>query len=168
MTEQRFEEIFKTYYQGLYAYAFTILRDEAMAGELVQEVFYRVWLKRDRLEIRSSIKAYLYRAIYNACMDQLKHKNYLPMADAASDEDADRKIAEDELQKSLQKALNQLPEQCRTIFQLSRFERLKYQDIARHLGLSVKTVEAQMGKALRRLRVSLAEFLTILIFLLWH
>jgi RNA polymerase sigma-70 factor, ECF subfamily len=168
MTEQAFEEIFRTYYQGLYAYAFTILRDEAMAGELVQEVFFKVWMKKDRLDIRSSIKAYLYRAIYNGCMDQLKHKNYLPMPDAASDEAADRKIAGEELQKGLQKALNALPEQCRTIFQLSRFEGLRYQDIARHLGLSVKTVEAQMGKALRRLRVSLAEFLTILIFLLWH
>jgi RNA polymerase sigma-70 factor (ECF subfamily) len=168
MTEQAFEENFRTYYQGLYAYAFTILRDEAMAGEVVQEVFYRVWLKRDRLEIRSSMKGYLYRAIYNACMDQLKQTNFQPLSDATSDEDADRKIAWDELQKSLQKALNQLPEQCRTIFQLSRFEGLKYQDIARHLDLSVKTVEAQMGKALRRLRVALAEFLTILIIFLWH
>src|SRR5580692_3389304 len=149
MTEQAFEEIFRTYYQGLYAYAFTILRDESSAGELVQEVFFRLWMKKDQLDIRSSIKAYLYRAIHNACMDRLKHKDFRPMPDAASDETADRKIAGEELQRGLQKALNELPERCRTIFQLSRFEGLKYQDIAKHLGLSVKTVEAQMGKALR-------------------
>ena len=72
-----------------------------------------------------------------------------------------------ELEKKLQKALNDLPGECRTIFQLSRFEGLRYQQIADHLGLSIKTVESQMGKALKRLRVSLAEFLPLLIIYLW-
>ena len=174
--ELAFEKVFTTYYEALHAYAFTILGDKDMAEELVQEVFFTVWTKRDKLDIQSSLKAYLYKSVFNECMDHLKHRKHkaihssyvLHQAKTASfAEDADRRADLKDLEKKLQTALNDLPEQCRTIFQLSRFEGLKYQEIALHLGLSVKTVEAQMGKALKRLRISLAEFLPLLIFLLW-
>ena len=174
--ELAFEKVFTTYYEALHAYAFTILGDEAMAEELVQEVFFTVWAKKDKLDIQSSLKSYLYKSVFNKCLDHLKHRKHkiihmsyvLQQAKAfSSGEDGDRRSDLKDLEKKLQKALNDLPEQCRTIFQLSRFEGLKYQEIALHLGLSVKTVEAQMGKALKRLRISLAEFLPLLIFLLW-
>ena len=174
--ELAFEKVFTTYYEALHAYAFTILGDKAMAEELVQEVFFTVWAKKDKLDIQSSLKSYLYKSVFNKCLDHLKHRKHktihisyvLHQAKAfSSGEDGDRRSDLKDLEKKLQKALNDLPEQCRTIFQLSRFEGLKYQEIALHLGLSVKTVEAQMGKALKRLRISLAEFLPLLIFLLW-
>ena len=71
-----------------------------------------------------------------------------------------------ELERRLQKAINELPEQCRTIFQMSRFEELRYLDIAHHLGISVKTVENQMGKALKLLRVKLIDYLPLLVLIL--
>jgi len=174
--ELAFEKVFTTYYEALHAYAFTILGDTAMAEELVQEVFFRVWAKKDKLDIQSSLKSYLYKSVFNECMDHLKHRKHKAIhtsyvlhqaKTSSSGEDADRRAGLKDLEKKLQKALNDLPEQCRIIFQLSRFEGVKYQEIALQLGLSVKTVEAQMGKALKRLRISLAEFLPLLIFLLW-
>jgi RNA polymerase sigma-70 factor (ECF subfamily) len=71
-----------------------------------------------------------------------------------------------ELERRLQTAINELPEQCRTIFQMSRFEELRYQDIAHRLGISVKTVENQMGKALKLLRMRLIDYLPLLVLLL--
>ena len=174
--EQAFEKVFTTYYKALHAYAFTIVKEEAIAEEMVQEVFYKIWMKKDRLRIQSSLKAYLYASVFNESMDHLKQRKKI-MAHASRTvyqgknmlaEDAGGKVGMSELELQLQQALNKLPEQCRTIFQLSRFEGLKYQAIAVQLGLSVKTIEAQMGKALKRLRISLAEFLPLLIFVLWH
>jgi len=174
--ELAFEKVFTTYYEALHAYAFTILGDEDMAEELVQEVFFTVWVKKDKLDIQYSLKSYLYKSVFNECMDHLKHRKHKAIhtsyvlrqaKTSSSGEDADRRAGLKDLEKRLQNALNDLPEQCRIIFQLSRFEGIKYQEIALQLGLSVKTVEAQMGKALKRLRISLAEFLPLLIFLLW-
>lgn len=174
--EQAFEKVFTTYYKALHAYAFVILQDAAMAEELVQEVFFKIWTKRNRLNVQVSLKAYLYRSVHNECMDHLKHDKYKTVytahvlgqaQNALSSEDAAGKAGVRELEKNVQRALNDLPEQCRTIFQMSRFEGLKYPDIAARLGLSVKTVETQMSKALKRLRVSLAEFLPVLILVLW-
>jgi RNA polymerase sigma-70 factor (ECF subfamily) len=76
---------------------------------------------------------------------------------------AEKKIVSAQLEGRLQKAMNELPEQCRTIFQLSRFEQLKYKEIAESLGISIKTVENQMGKALRILRLKLVEYLPFLV-----
>ncbi|HLY68449.1 MAG TPA: RNA polymerase sigma-70 factor [Puia sp.] len=174
--EQAFEKVFTAYYPALHAYAFTIVADMPVSDEMVQNVFLKLWAKRDKLEILTSLKAYLYKSIYNECMDYLKNREYKNRYKAhalhnnknlVSAEDAGGRVAMNELEKKLQNALNDLPDECRTVFQLSRFEGLKYQEIATHLGLSVKTVEAQMGKALRRLRLSLAEFISILIFFLW-
>jgi RNA polymerase sigma-70 factor (ECF subfamily) len=78
-----------------------------------------------------------------------------------NDQGASRKILVKELEEKLRDAMNALPQQCRTIFQLSRFEGLKYQEIADQLGISVKTVENQMGKALKQLRVKLIDYLPI-------
>ena len=173
---EAFKKVFTTYYSLLYHYAFTIIPEEAIAEEIVQNVFFKLWLKKDKLEILHSVKAYLYKSIHNECMDQLKKRRYRGLfishmvnnnKNLVSGEDAGRKVEMNELEKELRKALNDLPNDCRTIFQLSRFEGLKYRQIADQLGLSIKTVEAQMGKALKRLRVSLAEFLSLLIFFLW-
>ena len=81
---------------------------------------------------------------------------------------ASEKIEATDLEIRLQKALNELPEQCRTIFQLNRFEGLKYHEVASQMGLSIKTIENQMGKALKRLRIALAEFLPLIIYFVWH
>ncbi len=172
--DQVFEQAFKTHFRGLHAYAYTILKDDALAEETVQQVFYKIWERKERLAIESSVKAYLYRAVYNESLNHLKHRKVKATYQAHvmrtnnSSEQGSRKIQAKELEERLRKAMNELPEQCRTVFQLSRFEGLKYQEIASQLHISVKTVENQMGKALKVLRSKLVEFLPIIIAMLFH
>lgn len=169
ISETAFEQVFKSHFKSLHAYACTILKEEAMAEEMVQQVFFKLWEKKEQVNIQQSIHAYLYRAVYNECLNYLKHQKVkkahqshtLHTADAAS-EQASRKLAAKELEAKIAEALNQLPEQCRTIFQMSRFEELKYREIADRLNLSVKTIENQMGKALKIMRMQLIEYLPAL------
>jgi RNA polymerase sigma-70 factor, ECF subfamily len=173
--EQAFEHVFKAHFKNLQSYALTIVKDEQMAEEMVQNVFFKIWDRSERLTIQASLAAYLYRAVYNESCNYLKHEkvkqSYLnyskhSMNDISS-EKASKKIMLAELDGKIRKALNELPEQCRTVFQLSRFEELKYQQIADKLNISIKTVEAQMGKALKIMRVKLVDYLP-LIFLLFN
>jgi len=171
-----FERFFKTYFKSLHAYAFVTLQDEIMAEEIVQQVFYKIWEKKEQFKVHTSVRAFLYKAVHNECLNYLKHQkhkaihqNYVLYANrnTASDENAAMRIELSELETQLQKAVNDLPEQCRTIFYMSRFDGLKYRQIAGQLDLSIKTVEAQMGKALKVLRKKLIDFLPILLWLLF-
>jgi RNA polymerase sigma-70 factor (ECF subfamily) len=164
--EQVFEQVFKSNFKGLHSYAYTIVRDDIMAEELVQNVFCRLWEKKDGLQIETSLQAYLYRSVYHESLNYLKHlkvraaySNYAQSQMKNNTDRAEKKVLLGDLEKKLNQALSELPEQCRTIFQMSRFEELKYQEIADRLGLSIKTVENQMGKALRLLRLKLVDFL---------
>jgi RNA polymerase sigma-70 factor (ECF subfamily) len=167
---QAFEQLFKSHFKALYGYAFTILNDDVMAEEVVQNVFCRMWEKREQIAINQSAKAYLYRSVYNESLNYLKHQRvkaaYQQHAARNTDtaEHAAAQMSHSQLQQQLAKALNELPEQCRAIFQKSRFEELKYREIADEMGLSIKTVENQMGKALKILRSKLIDFLPAFIF----
>ena len=170
--EATFEQVFKTHFKSLHAYAFTILKDEAEAEEMVQQVFFKLWERTETLSITGSVAAYLYRAVHNECLNYIKHQKVrsnhrLHVVHTTKDQTdhASKKVLTKELEAKVQSALNELPEQCRTIFQMSRFEEMKYREIADKLDISVKTVENQMGKALKLLRIKLVEFLPILILL---
>lgn len=172
--ESAFETVFKSHFKALHAYAYTILRDHEEAEEVVQAMFLRLWERKEKLEIRTSLKAYLYRSIHNDCMNLIKHEkvklkyqSHAVYTMKNETDNASNKVQLTELEERLHQALNKLPEGCRTVFQLSRFEELKYQEIADRLKISVKTVENQMGKALRILRMELADFLPIIIVLLF-
>jgi RNA polymerase sigma-70 factor (ECF subfamily) len=167
--EPSFERLFKSNYRELHAYAQVMLRDPDIAEEIVQNMFLKFWEKRSLLNIQSSIKAYLYKCVYHECLNHLKHdkikmkyQDYAAYSMNTEHEAASSKAELTELEFRLQLALNELPEHCRTIFQMSRFEELKYREIADQLGLSIKTVENQMGKALKILRVKLADFITFI------
>lgn len=172
--EAAFERFFKTYHQRLLSYAYVMLRDESASEEMVQQVFYKIWEKRTRLKIHTSGKAFLYRAVYNECLNYLKHEKHKRAYEKHSlsvDADSYQGKASDplmltELQSMLQKAINELPKQCRNIFYMNRIEELKYREIAEELGLSVKTVEAQVSKALKVLRKKLADYLPVLLSLI--
>lgn len=166
--DQSFELLFKAHYKALHAYANMILKDLDLAEEIVQNMFLRFWEKRELLSVETSIKAYLYKCIYNDSLNYLKHEkvkekyhDFTKHSMSELSESAAAKVELGELQMNLRTALNELPEQCRTIFQLSRFEELKYREIAEQLGISVKTVENQMGKALKILRMKLVDFLIL-------
>ncbi|RYE12852.1 MAG: RNA polymerase sigma-70 factor [Sphingobacteriales bacterium] len=171
-TEAVFEQVFKTYFRSLHAYACTILKDEATAEEMVQNVFYKMWEKKEQISVQQSVQAYLYKAVYHECLNYLKHtkvravhKSYTLHHSSEAEHTGDRATMR-ELEGRLDEALKKLPEQCRAIFQLSRFEELKYKEIAERLGISIKTVENQMGKALRIMRQELSEYLPAILIIL--
>jgi RNA polymerase sigma-70 factor (ECF subfamily) len=171
--ETGFEQVFKFYFKNLHRYALTILQDHDQAEDIVQNVFYKLWDKMDSLNFQDSLAAYLYRAVYNESLNHLKHKKvkltyqtHITRSMKDQTDGAHKKVMFSELERRLQKAINELPEQCRTIFQMSRFEELRYLDIAQRLGISVKTVENQMGKALKLLRTRLIDYLPFLVLLL--
>ncbi len=159
--EKAFEQLFKQYYTPLCRYAYTLLHDKIASEEVVQEVFFRIWLTRNKIQIRNTVASYLLRAVKNQSLNQLIKKarlgtvslETLSSADTYYDpyEEEDQPDA-DELQQKLIIAIESLPVQCRKIFELSRFEKKKYKEIAKELNISVKTVEAQMGIAFKKLR----------------
>ena len=167
--EQAFEKLFVDWYGPLHAYAYSVLRDGSLAGEAVQAVFSRLWERREQLKVQVSLKAYLYGCVYHECVTWMRREKSrrayrsgvlarLGSAAGRSPENAFDRVEAGELEQRFQRALDELPRQCRAIFQLSRFSGLKYREIAEQLGISVKTVEAQMGKALKLLRARLADY----------
>ena len=171
--EAAFELVFKTHYKNLYAYAFTILKDEDEAEETVQQVFFKLWERSEQLSIPGSVAAYLYRAVHNESLNFLKHQKvkegyrlHVAYSMKNKSEQPQGRMIKKELEEKFRETLNELPEQCRTVFQLSRFEDMKYRDIAGKLDISVKTVENHMGKALKILRTKLVDFLPLLLILL--
>lgn len=163
-----FEMIFRTYYQPLCNYAYTFLQDKEEAEEIVQTTFLSVWEKRQNLSIHTAVKPYLYAMVRNACLNVIKHEKVKQkhvveeMALSSPSYDAvTHTLAGSELEMKIQEAMEKLPEQCRIVFKLSRFEELKYSEIAEQLNISVKTVENHMGKALRIMREQLKDYLPI-------
>ena len=165
-----FERLFKTHFKSLYAYALTIVKNEMVAEEMVQNVFFKIWEKKAGLNLQSPALAYLYKSVYHESLNYLKHQKVKVAYQSHTayqlknqTDQASKKVLLSELEQQINKALSELPEQCRTIFQMSRFEELKYQEIADQLGLSIKTVENQMGKALKLMRLKLVDYLPFLI-----
>lgn len=165
--ESAFDALFSAWYGKLQAYAFSVLQNETQAEEVVQTVFCRIWEKRALWQVHTSMKAYLYGSVYHQCMDGLRRakqvqkyqRHVLQSGLEGQGTPASGKAELKELEARLNYALSQLPDKCRAIFQLSRFGGLKYREIAEQLGLSVKTVEAQVSKALKHLRDQLTDFL---------
>jgi len=172
--EQVFETIFRTYYERLCNYANTILNDMDEAEEMVQSAFLTVWEKHDTLEIHTSVKSYLYRAVHNSCLNRVKHykvrKTYGDSVKNQTEllhDDASQDLIGSELDAIVANAIDSLPDQCKLVFKLSRFENLTYAEIAEQLGISIKTVENHMVKALKVLREKLKDYLPVLIWLLF-
>lgn len=164
-TELGFEELFRMHYKMLCNAANTILNDKDASEDMVQDVFLNFWKKKELLPIIQSVKSYLYRSTINASLNQLeKNKKTIRFSDTKLAEslvvNAGENFNHKELQTKIEEAINQLPPKCKVIFVLSRYEGLKYQQIADYLGISIKTVENQMGKALQMLRIRLKPFLT--------
>jgi RNA polymerase sigma-70 factor (ECF subfamily) len=171
--EAAFEQLFHKHFRELHSYAFSIVKDWDIAEEIVQGLFLKLWEKNEWGHIQTSIKSYLYKSVYNVSLNyirrqkvQLKYQDSIAYSMKNYIDDTASKLKLGELERHLQLALNKLPEKCRAIFHLSRFEELKYQEIASQLNISIKTVETHMGKALRILRKEMKEFLPLIAFTL--
>lgn len=171
--EKALEMLFHEYYQPLCQFAFSFLNDREEAEEVVQNSFVRIWEKRQEISIQTSAKAYLYQVIRNSCLNELKHQKvkiqhqkWSIMDGDGMEQSSDSMAIRGELEEKIKQAMQKLPEQCRLVFSLSRFEDLKYKEIADQLNISVKTVENQMGKALKIMRQELKEYLPLILLLL--
>lgn len=143
-------------------------RDLEEAKNLVHEVFMALWEKFESLPADTNHRSYLFTAVKNRSLNYLRDRKMHLSVDRVEDTaatEASGRVEVSELEKEIELAINTLPERCRIIFEMSRFEEMKYAEIAEKMGISVKTVEAQMSKALNILRNHLTDFLSILFFL---
>lgn len=162
------------YYDALVRFVVPILKDEDASRDTVQEVFTRIWEKREKLQDDTRIKSYLYMAVRNQAINVLRKEERVQWVNeeqemeamAPREESTMKKVEEKDLQSRLQKALDAIPPKCRQVFELSRFEGMSYQQIAEAMEISIKTVENQMSKALQIMRKELLPYLKFLI-LLW-
>jgi RNA polymerase sigma-70 factor (ECF subfamily) len=160
-----FDAIFRAWYAPLVRLAEAMLRERALAEEIVQDVMLELWRRRDALDPDGTPQAYLFQATRNRALNHLRHvrvqERVAPQLAASPPPSApsDAAAAEAELAQAVARAVAGLPPRCREVFELSRVHNLKYAEIAQTLGVSVKAVEAQMARALRTLRQQLAAWL---------
>lgn len=164
-----FEELFRCYYYPLCCYAAGITGQMEVAEEIVEELFYVLWKEREHLHVFQSVKSYLYRATRNEALQYCEHEEVrnryreAVLATASEQQLADpqQEMEYEELQKLIENTLKKLPVRRRQIFEMHRLEGRKYAEIAVILSLSVKTVEAEMTKALRALREEVEFYIQI-------
>lgn len=165
MDKNSFEAIFNSYFTNLCHFAYRYVSDRDTSQEIVQEVFIGLWQKRESIDPEKPIKSYLFTSVKNRCLnyirDTKKFRSYVLDVETeleipVMDQDT---ISISETQSRIDEALNKLPPKCREVFELSRFEELRYKAIAETLGISVKTVEVQMSKALKIMREELGDLI---------
>jgi RNA polymerase sigma-70 factor (ECF subfamily) len=160
----QFETLFRSSYVSMVKYARTLIKDQDTAEEIVQDLFYRLWQDKEKIKIESSLNGYLFRAVHNRCLHHIehlkvveRHAREIATETYESAESPSDVLQYKELQAKIARILERLPERCGKIFTMNRFEGLRYSEIAEKLSISVKTVEANMGKALKEFRKALAE-----------
>jgi len=169
--EKLLEGLFRKYFATLCVFARQYVFDNDKVKDIVHDVFINIWEKGELYSSDALVKGYLYTSVRNRCFNYLRdNKKFHTDMDALSFSfcapETGNKTEYAELENIINEAINSLPEKCREIFLLSRNEMLKYNEIAEKLGISVKTVEAQMSKALRILREKLSPYTDILLVLL--
>jgi len=168
-TKADFEKLFNTYYSNLCAYANNFLKDVDASEEVVQEVLFKLWTNRESIEITSSVQSYLFRAVRNVSLNVLKHINIREDYKQQNEYERQNELSSEdemivsELEQRIRHTIDLLPMERKKIFIMSRYEGLKYKEIADKLNISVSTVENQMVKALKFLRDELKDYLPWLI-----
>jgi RNA polymerase sigma-70 factor (ECF subfamily) len=161
---KEFESLFRSSYVSLVRYAKTLIKDHDSAEEIVQDLFFRLWKDKEKLNIESSLNGYLFRSVHNKCLHYIEHNKVVERhAGEISKRQSEKQespadiLQYKELQTRIARILERLPGRCGQIFYMSRFEGLKYTEIAEKLSVSIKTVESNMGRALKEFRKELTE-----------
>ena len=174
--EAAFEQTFKANYGRIVGFCQQFIVDKDKSQSLAQEAFIKLWLNKAKIETINGIYAFLYTAAKSECLNYIRHNkiinNYEDIYIQAKERDINREILESfdfdqleltELESLITKSINDLPEKCRQVFQLSRYEKKMNSEIAQELNISVKSVEAHITRALKLLKVSLSDYLPILL-----
>lgn len=172
-----FEQLFKTWYVRLCLYGESIVRDRDQAEDLVQGIFCLLWEKREDMNIHESVKSYLYRSVYYAALNTLKHEKvklafleFIRKHEHRDENDVEHFFENEDresLMKEIWSIIDRLPGQCREIFLLSRFSGKKSVEIAEIMNISVRTVETQLYRAMKRLREELSHLKNNSVFFLF-
>ncbi len=173
--KQAFTKIFRAYYKDLVLFGGTYISEKSVCEDIVQNIFLKLWDDRKTLDIENSLKLYLLKAVRNHCLDELRHRRvidehiaYELKSSSANADMTEHYILYSDLCRQLNDALKQLPPQDREVFEMSRLENIKYQEIASRLNISVRTVEVRISKTLKQLRILLKDFYLLFFFFLFH
>ena len=168
-SHEAFDYFFEKYYIPLFVYAKKIVSDAYVSEEIVQQMFIDLWENKGRINIHTSVKSYLFRSIHNDCLDFVRRskngtKDRLESLQSFQEPNIEfyDTLIESEFEKIMEHTFSELPEQCRIIFFLNRFEGLSYKEIALKQSISIKTVENQIGKALKIIREKLQSYFVVL------
>jgi len=158
-----FERYYKEQYKYFFLAAFKYLKDPGLAAGIINDVFVKLWETAAAIRIESSLRSYIYRAVINRSLNELNknkkdQQHQIELSHRPENSFEITEMEENELKVSLYKAIDQLPEQCRKVFRMSRFEELKQQEIADRLGISIKTVKNHITHALKQLSKVLADW----------
>ncbi len=164
LDERMLEELFREHFSELSLYALRYVGDADTAREVVQNVFIALWDKRDSVDTSRPLKPFLFTAVRNRCLNHLRDSRYHEDLDSIAEETGEMTEEEpaDTLQAQLYRAIGELPERSREIFEMNRFEGLTYREIAEELDISQKTVETLMSRTLKTLREKLKNLLVLL------
>jgi len=163
--DKAIELLFRQYYSYVVKMVYRVVPQAMVAEDLAQDIFFEMWRRKDQLNV-TSIRAYLRRAALNRTLNYLRDRKIKWEDDKelpglqSEDTPTLQTMETAELEQRIEQAIDQLPERCRLVFVLSRFDELSYQEIADQLGISVKTVENQISKALKYLRIVLQPYLS--------
>ncbi|WP_278624660.1 RNA polymerase sigma-70 factor [Parabacteroides gordonii] len=164
-----FSFLFQTYYTDLVLFCGNFIRDKDSCEDIVQSIFLKLWSDRKNIQIETSLKSYLLKAVRNSCFDEFRHLEIIRQHEAEYEStvldsyDTDNYILHSDLSDHLHRALEKVPELYREAFMLNRFEGLKYREIAEQLNVSERTVEVRVSKTLDLLRKYLKDFFMFLI-----
>lgn len=166
-----FEQLFKKHFGHLVNFAVQYVGDQDTAQDITQKVFIRLWESREKINANQNIPSYLFTSVKNRCLNHIRdHKKYrsqvLDLDAGDFDQPVEESLDMEALKIKIKKALEELPEKCRLVFEMSRYQHMKYKEIAEELEVSQKTVEAHMSKALKILRSRLGGWLLMEIILL--
>lgn len=172
LDKQEFEILFREHFKALAGFAKKYVNDIDAAKGIVHEVFMKLWEKREEIDTKQSVKSYLYTGVYNRSLNYIRdNKKFDKSGEQANipeqkeNWDVSNEMTALEIQAKIDDTLKSLPEKCRQVFEMSRYEDLKYREIAEKLNISIKTVETQMSKALKALRKNLSEYIHLFLFL---
>ena len=171
MDKALFEQLFRTHFVQLCNFAVQYVTDVEIAKDITQNVFINLWEKREKIDSQKSIQSYLFTSVRNRCFNYIRdnkkyHSQILDIDSIDIENDIDiEDFGYKELEEKIKSILAQLPEKCKKVFEMSRFENKKYKEIAEEMDISVKTVEAHMSKALKSLRKELKGYELVLFIL---
>lgn len=162
VTAETYESLFQEFYENLVGFAYGFTQSETAAEDCVQQVFEKIWAQRNTLQIHTTWKGYLFTAVRNQSLNLKKKRERERDIEGVPETKAEHtpgsQAEQTELKVILDRAIQELPTQCREVFFMKRYEGYSYKEIAKKMGIKEKTVENQLGIALKKLRVSLGDY----------